>query len=70
MAFLEWKDIDLSSKLSLTRGGNVNYNKSVHHPTATCGNREHPEKFENSPFSLVSRYILFLAKLKERGRSF
>ena len=24
--------IDLSSKLSLTYGGNVNYYKSVHHP--------------------------------------
>ena len=74
MVFLEWKDIDLYSKLSLTCGGNVNYNKSIHHPTATHGNREHPGKFENksvnSPFSLVSRYILFLAKLKERSRSF
>ena len=31
-AFLKWKSIDLSSKLSLTYGGNVNYYKSVHHP--------------------------------------
>ena len=31
-AFLKWKSIDLSSKLSLTNGGNVNYYKSVHHP--------------------------------------
>ena len=29
---LEWKGIDLSSKLSLTCGGNVNYYKNVHHP--------------------------------------
>ena len=31
-AFLKWTSIDLSSKLSLTYGGNVNYYKSVHHP--------------------------------------
>ena len=31
-AFLEWKSIDLSYKLSLTCGGNVNYYNSVHHP--------------------------------------
>ena len=31
-AFVKWKSIDLSSKLSLTYGGNVNYYKSVHHP--------------------------------------
>ena len=31
-AFLKWKSIDLSSKLPLTYGGNVNYYKSVHHP--------------------------------------
>ena len=29
-AFFEWANIDLSSKLSLTCGGNVNYYKSVH----------------------------------------
>ena len=33
--FLEWTSIDLSSKLSLTSGGNVNYYKSVHHPIPT-----------------------------------
>ena len=31
-AFLEWTSINLSSKLSLTCGSNVNYYKSVHHP--------------------------------------
>ena len=31
-AFLGWTSIDLSSKLSLTCGGNVKYYKSVHHP--------------------------------------
>ena len=34
-AFLEWTSIDLSSKRSLTCGGNVNYYKSVHHPIPT-----------------------------------
>ena len=34
-AFLEWTSIDLSSKLSRTCGGNVNYYKSVHHPIPT-----------------------------------
>ena len=32
IAFLECTCIDLSSKLSLTCGGNVNYYKSIHHP--------------------------------------
>ena len=32
-AFLKWKSIDLSSKLSLTYGSNVDYYKSVHHPS-------------------------------------
>ena len=34
-AVLEWTYIDLSSKLSLTCGGNVNYYKSVDHPIPT-----------------------------------
>ena len=54
--------------------GNVNYYKSVHHPTPARGNREHPGNFQSksvsSPISWVSRYILFLAKLKGRGTSF
>ena len=54
-AFLKLKSIDLSTKLSLTCGGNVNYYKSVHHPIPTCGNRERPGNFQNksvsSPFS-------------------
>ena len=70
--FLEWKRIDLSYKLSLTCGGNVNYYKSVHHPIPTRENREHPGNFQNksvsSAFNWVSRYILFLAKLKGKGR--
>ena len=34
-AFLEWTSIDLSSKLCLTYGSNVNYYKIVHHPIRT-----------------------------------
>ena len=34
-AFLEWTDINLSSKLSLTCGGNANYYKIIHHPIPT-----------------------------------
>ena len=40
----------------------------------TPENKEHPANFQNksvsSPFSRVTRYILFLAKLKGRGRLF
>ena len=72
--FLEWKIIDLSSRFSLTCGSKVNYYKSLHHSIPTRGNREHPGNFQNksvsSPFNWVSRYILFLAKLKGRGRPF
>ena len=34
-AFLEWTSIDLSSKLFLTCGGNVNYYESIHYPIPT-----------------------------------
>ena len=41
---------------------------------SSCGNREHSDNFQNKsvspPFNWVSRYILFLAKLKRRGRPF
>ena len=74
-AFLEWTSIDLSSKLSLTCGGNVNYYRSVHsYSYSACGNREHPGNLQNksvrSPLNWVSRYILFLTKVRGRGRSF
>ena len=61
-AFLEWKIIDLSSKLSLTCGGKVNYYKSVHHTVPTRGNMEQPGNFQNksvsSPFNCVQVYSL------------
>ena len=73
-AFLEWKNMDLSYELSLTCVGNVNYYKSVHHPVPTREKREHSGNFQNksvsSAFIWVSRYILFLAKLKGRRRPF
>ena len=60
--FLEWGD------------GNVNHYKSVYHPIPTRGNREQPSNLQNKsvscPFNWVSRYILFLPKLKGRGRPF
>ena len=39
-----------------------------------CGNREYPGSFQNkslsSPFNWVYKYILFMIKLKTRGRPF
>ena len=75
-AFLDWTSVDLSSKLSVTCGGNVNNYKSVHHPIPTLplgiGNTLgiFESKSVSSPFLSVSRYILFLTKLKRRGRTF
>ena len=69
-ALLEWKDIELSSKLSLTCSY---YYKSVHHSITTCENREHSGNAQNkvsSLFNRVSRYILFLVNLKRRRRPF
>ena len=51
-AFLEWTSIDLSSKLSFTCGGNVNYYKGLSsYSYSACGNREHPGTFENKSTS-------------------
>ena len=50
-AILEWKTIDLSSKLSLICGGNVNHYKSVHHPIPTRENRKNPGNFQNKSVS-------------------
>ena len=73
-AFLEWTSIDLSSKLSFTCGGNFNYYKVFVILLLLCRNREHPGNFQNksasSPFNWLSRYILFLAKLKVRESPF
>ena len=71
------KSMVLSYKLDIYymgRGSNVNYYKSVHYPIPSRGNEEYPGNFQNkstsSPFNWVSRYILFLPKLKGRGRPF
>ena len=68
--FLEGTNIDLSFKLSLTCGGNVNSSKSVYHPTPSLpvgiGNTEAIFKKISSPFKCV----FLLAKVKRRGRTF
>ena len=50
-AFLEWKSIYLSYKVSLTGEGNVNYYKKVHRPIPTREDREHPCNFQNKSVS-------------------
>ena len=52
-AFLEWTIIDLSFKLSLTCGINVNYYKSVHHLISTLpvGIGNFQNKSVSSPFN-------------------
>ena len=66
--FLEWESVDLSYELSLT------WTISVHHPIPTREKKEHPGDFQYksviSAFNWVSRYILFLAKLKVREKPF
>ena len=73
--FLEEASVDLSSKLSVTYGAHVNHYKSVHHSLFTLlvrirytwqVSKQISKLFSKS----VSRYILFLAKLKGRWRSF
>ena len=67
-----WKSVDLSFEHSLTCGDNINYYKCVHHPIPAHKNREHPGDFHNKlvsyAFNRVSRYVLFLAKLKGARR--
>ena len=46
-AFFKWKSMDLSSKLSFTCEGNVNYYKSNHRPIPTRGSRKYPGNFQN-----------------------
>ena len=48
---MEWTGINLSSKLSLTCEGNVNYYKSVHNPIPTNVNREYPGNFQKESVS-------------------
>ena len=68
--FLERKSIDLSSKLSLPYGVML----TILMFYSACGNREYSGGFQNksvsSSFKWVSKYILSLAKLKERRRPF
>ena len=72
----EVDSIDLSSKPSLTYGGNGNYYKKNWSSCSysACGNREKPDNFQNksvdSHFIWVFRYILFLPKLKGKEKPF
>ena len=44
---LEWKSINFSYELSLTRRDNFSYYKSVHDPIPTRENKEHAGNFQN-----------------------
>ena len=70
-----WTSIDISSKLSLTYGGNVNYYKSVHHPIPTLpvGTGGTLSIFKinqyiNSPFNCVYFQIYSLLVQTEEER--
>ena len=67
----------LNYLLPTYRGNVINYYRtkcSSAYSYSACGNKEHPSNFQyksvNSPFNWVSRYILFLPKLKGKERYF
>ena len=73
---MKWINIDLSFKLSVTYGDNVNYYKSVHHPIPILpvgtGNtlaifKTNQYWVNSSPFNWVSRYSL-LAQTKRKKK--
>ena len=73
-AFLEWTSIDLSSKLSLTCGGDVNYYKSVHHPIpilpVEIGNIQAISKeISKLSFLLIFQVCSLLLQIDGRRRS-
>ena len=72
---MEWPSIDLSSKLSLTCYGNVNYYKSVHHPIPTLpvriGNTLAVFKKVSKPsFQLVVQVYSLLGQTEEKFPNF
>ena len=71
-AFLEWKSIDLSSELSLPCGSILTIIKVfiILFLLVRIENILSQKKRVSSVFNWVSRYALFLAKLKGRGRPF
>ena len=74
-AFLEWTSIVLSSKLSLTCGGNVNYYKMFIILFLLClwgyGTPwQFSKQISKLSFQLLSSYVLLLTKLKGGGRLF
>ena len=69
--FLEWTSMDLSSKLSLICGGNINYYKSV--PTLTVGIGNTLAIFKTNQQALLSidcLIIFFLAQTEGERRAF
>ena len=77
-ACLEWKSRDLPYWLSFTCWGNVNYNKSVHHPIPTSGNRKYFGNFqnksvrfiENKSFQLSVHVYSLLAETERKRNAF
>ena len=69
---MEWTGINLSSKLSLTCEGNVNYYKSLDHPIPTLldriGNTQAVFKTNQQALLLVECPICSLFGQKEGGR--
>ena len=62
---MEWTSIELSSKLSLTCGVNVNYYKRVrHHILTVSPGIENTLTILQANQYCVSRFILFLAKFR------
>ena len=66
--YLEWTSTDLSSKLSLTT--HVGLKSTIIKVFIILFPGNFQNKSVSSPFSRVSRYVLFLVKAKGRGRSF
>ena len=74
-AFLKWKSIDLSSKLSLTYGGNVNYYKGVHHliPILPVGTRtpwQFSKQISKLSFQLSFQIYSLLAQTEGERKTF
>ena len=72
---MKWTSIDLSSKLSLTYGGNITYYKSVHHavPTLPVGTRNTLTIFKTISklyFQLSVQINPLLGQLKGKERHF
>ena len=72
---MEWANVDSSSKLSLTRRGNINYYKSVHHPIPTLpvGIRNTlacPKQISKLSFQLSIQVYFLLGQTEEERKAF